>query len=98
MEARELKVLNEKFGGIEGIMKSLGSSHNGIGGANTDIEARQKKYGINEMAKPKTKSFLRLWAEAFYDITLIILMVLAVVSLIIAFAVERGAELSWYLS
>lgn len=52
-------------------------------------------YGKNEMAKPKTKSFLRLWFEAFLDTTLIILLVLAIISLIIALAVEHGENLSW---
>ena len=47
------------------------------------------------MAKPKTKSFLQQWGEAFMDTTLIILIVLAIVSLIIAGAVEHMEDLSW---
>lgn len=50
---------------------------------------------MNKLAQPESKSFLRLWLEAFNDTTLIILIVLAVISLIIAFAVEKGEDLSW---
>ena len=47
------------------------------------------------MAHPEPKSFLALWIDAFKDTTLIILIVLAILSLIIAFAVEHGKDLSW---
>ena len=47
------------------------------------------------MAKAKVKSFLQQWGEAFLDTTLIILLVLAVISLIIAGAVEHMQDLSW---
>ena len=53
------------------------------------------RYGKNELARPDPKSFFRLWLEAFNDTTLMILIVLAIISLIIAFAVEHGADLSW---
>jgi hypothetical protein len=36
-----------------------------------------------------------LWADSFRDVTLIILIVLAVIALAIAFAVEYGKDLSW---
>lgn len=47
------------------------------------------------MAKPVTQTFLEMWIDSFKDSTLIILMVLAVISLIIAGAVERMKDLSW---
>lgn len=47
------------------------------------------------MAKPVTQTFLEMWIDSFKDSTLIILMVLAVVSLIIAGAVEHMKDLSW---
>ena len=47
------------------------------------------------MAKPNTKTFFQQWIEAFQDTTLIILIVLAIVSLIIAGAVEHMEDLSW---
>ncbi|KAK2962314.1 ion-transporting P-type ATPase [Blattamonas nauphoetae] len=93
-ETRELQKLQE-MGGIEGVITSLNSSTSGLDPENLQEETRHELYGRNELAQPKTKSFIRLWLEAFNDTTLIILIVLAVVSLIIALAVERGANLSW---
>ncbi|KAK2944226.1 ion-transporting P-type ATPase [Blattamonas nauphoetae] len=93
-ETREISRLNE-LGGIEGVMQSLHTSKEGLDQENPEREKRHELYGVNELAKPKTKGFFRLWLEAFNDTTLIILMVLAVISLIIALAVEKGKNLSW---
>ena len=46
------------------------------------------------MAHPEPKSFLQLWIESFNDTTLLILIALAILSLILAFAVEHGKDLS----
>ncbi|KAK2944167.1 ion-transporting P-type ATPase [Blattamonas nauphoetae] len=91
------KDINElkKLGGTQTIMENLDSSMNGLTDATLHKETRESVYGRNEFPSPKTKSFMRLWGEAFCDFTLIILMVLAAVSLIIAFAVEFGKDLSW---
>ncbi|KAA6380940.1 MAG: putative Plasma membrane calcium-transporting ATPase 3, partial [Streblomastix strix] len=94
MELRELRNLDE-FGGIDGLLEKLHTGPAGISDATLLTEQRHEYYGKNEMAKPKTKSFLRLWFEAFLDTTLIILLVLAIISLVIALAVEHGENLSW---
>ncbi|KAK2958516.1 ion-transporting P-type ATPase [Blattamonas nauphoetae] len=93
-ENRELLQLQE-LGGIEGVMSGLQTSQSGLDPENLQDKTRTELYGKNEFATPKTKGFFRLWLEAFNDTTLIILMILAVVSLVIALAVERGKNLSW---
>ncbi|KAH7825098.1 P-type ATPase (P-ATPase) Superfamily Protein [Monocercomonoides exilis] len=94
MESKDMATL-EHFGGIEKVMENIKTTTEGLDPNNLDEANRLETYGKNEFLKPKTKSFLRLWGEAFNDTTLIILIVLAIISLIIAGAVEHMADLSW---
>ncbi|KAH7823435.1 P-type ATPase (P-ATPase) Superfamily Protein [Monocercomonoides exilis] len=94
LEMRENSIV-ESYGGLPGVMKALHTSSNGLDPDNLEKEKRFELYGKNEFARPKTKSFFRLWLEAFNDTTLIILLILATISLVIALVVEKGAELSW---
>jgi Ca2+-transporting ATPase len=86
MATRNINEINEKFGGIAEIMRQLNEIKD---------EEKEALFGKNEMAKPKTKSFLRIWLESFKDFILILLICLAVVSLIISFVFERDEKLSW---
>ncbi|KAK2948872.1 ion-transporting P-type ATPase [Blattamonas nauphoetae] len=94
MEERDAKLL-EQFDGVVGLMNQLNSSPQGLSSDPKGIAERQERYGKNEMAKPKTKSFFKIWLESLNDATLILLIVLAVISLVIALAVEKGKDLSW---
>ncbi|KAA6357788.1 MAG: putative calcium-transporting ATPase 10, plasma membrane-type [Streblomastix strix] len=94
MELRDIHSFNQN-GGIQEVFCKLKTNSEGLDQSTLLAEERQRRFGKNIMSKPQTKSFLRLWFEAFQDTTLIILMVLAVVSLIIAVGVERGKNLSW---
>ncbi|KAA6398486.1 MAG: putative P-type ATPase [Streblomastix strix] len=94
MEQRDMSIINE-VGGVHGMLQYLHTSELGIDPRMPEIEARLFLYGKNEFVKPQTKSFLRLWFESFNDTTLLILLALAVISLIIALAVEQGKDLSW---
>ncbi|KAA6400096.1 MAG: putative Calcium-transporting ATPase 4, plasma membrane-type [Streblomastix strix] len=93
-DKRDIKNLQD-FGGITGVLNKLKTSLEGIDTGKPFIEERLRRYGKNIMIKPQGKSFLRLWLESFKDTTLIILIILAIISLIISIAVEKGKNLSF---
>ncbi|KAA6394342.1 MAG: putative Calcium-transporting ATPase, partial [Streblomastix strix] len=94
MEQRDIYSFNQN-GGIQELLHKLMTINEGLDQDTLLIEERQRRYGKNIMTKPKTKSFLHLWFDAFKDMTLIILLVLSIISLIIAFTLEQGKNLSW---
>ncbi|KAL9244070.1 hypothetical protein vseg_017882 [Gypsophila vaccaria] len=74
-------------GGTEGIASKISSSlENGI--LSSDAPLRQKVYGFNRYTEKAPKGFWTFVWEALQDLTLIILMVCAVVSLGIGVATE----------
>lgn len=76
-----------KVGGVEGVASWLSVSLN-VGVKTSDVSYRQNVYGSNKYTE---KAFKRFWTflwEALQDITLIILMVCAVVSISVGFATE----------
>ncbi|KAH7832102.1 P-type ATPase (P-ATPase) Superfamily Protein [Monocercomonoides exilis] len=89
------KSMLKRIGGVEQLLKSLHSSNEGISNDKEDIESRQARFGKNEFLTPQPKKWISLWLESFEDHTLIILMILAVVSLVIAFVFERDEKLAW---
>lgn len=75
-----------KLGGIEEICNKLETSANdGITGEKSDLELRRKIYGSNVLPPKPTKSFMRLVCEAMNDVTLIILIVVAIISIALSF-------------
>uniref|UniRef100_A0A0K0F2H5 Calcium-transporting ATPase n=1 Tax=Strongyloides venezuelensis TaxID=75913 RepID=A0A0K0F2H5_STRVS len=81
-----LEVINKKYGGIENLCKKLKTdSMNGLPNDPNEIENRRKVFGKNEIPPVPSKSFLKLVWEALQDITLIILLASAVVSLVLSF-------------
>uniref|UniRef100_A0A0K0EKG1 Calcium-transporting ATPase n=1 Tax=Strongyloides stercoralis TaxID=6248 RepID=A0A0K0EKG1_STRER len=81
-----LEVINKKYGGIENFCKKLKTdSMNGLPNDPNEIERRRKIYGKNEIPPVPSKSFWRLVWEALQDITLIILLASAVISLVLSF-------------
>lgn len=84
--AEALEKLNESYGGAEGLCSSLKSDPlNGLPNDKNALEVRRKVFGRNEIPPAPSKSFLRLAWEALQDITLIILLVSALVSLGLSF-------------
>ena len=57
----------------------------GLSGADSDLKRRAEEFGRNEIPPKPPKSFLRLVWEAFQDVTLIILLIAAALSLGLSF-------------
>ncbi|KHN78491.1 Plasma membrane calcium-transporting ATPase 3 [Toxocara canis] len=96
--AEALEKVNDAYGGIEGLCSLLKTdSNNGIPNDKAELEKRRSVFGRNEIPPAPSKSFLRLAWEAIQDITLIILLVSAIVSLGLSFyrppeGVETGGN------
>lgn len=76
----------QDFGGIEGIMEKLYTSEDkGLSGNKQDIDHRRETFGSNVIPPKPPKTFIQLVCEAVQDITLIILIVAALVSLGLSF-------------
>ncbi|KAL6839192.1 hypothetical protein ACP4OV_030864 [Aristida adscensionis] len=74
-------------GGIEGISRKIKASlEDGV--SETEIATRQKLYGSNKHAEKPPRSFWMFVWDALHDLTLIILVVCAMVSLAVGLATE----------
>lgn len=72
--------------GIEGIMEKLYTSEDkGLSGNRQDVDHRRETFGSNVIPPKPPKTFIQLVCEAVQDITLIILIVAALVSLGLSF-------------
>ncbi|KZV47281.1 calcium-transporting ATPase 11, plasma membrane-type [Dorcoceras hygrometricum] len=82
----DIKLL-ESHGGLEGLSKKLSVSlENGI--SVSEISDRQKIYGVNKfLEKPARPFWMFVW-DALQDLTLIILMICAVISVGVGIATE----------
>ncbi|XP_061353874.1 putative calcium-transporting ATPase 11, plasma membrane-type [Gastrolobium bilobum] len=76
-----------KIGEVEGIRSKLSVSVD-EGVSQDSIHIRQQIYGVNRYTEKPSKSFLMFVWEALHDITLIILIVCAIVSIGIGLATE----------
>lgn len=74
-------------GGINGISRKIKASLE-YGINETEIETRKKLYGTNKHAEKPPRSFWMFVWDALHDLTLIILIVCAVVSLAVGLATE----------
>ncbi|OVA12938.1 Cation-transporting P-type ATPase [Macleaya cordata] len=74
-------------GGIEGIARKLCVSLNN-GASETEVPVRQNIYGFNRFVEKPSRGFLTFVWEALQDLTLIILIVCAVVSIGVGLATE----------
>lgn len=73
-------------GGIGGIMGKLyTSSEQGLSGNKQDVDHRRETFGSNVIPPKPPKTFLQLVIDAVQDVTLIILIIAAVVSLALSF-------------
>lgn len=76
----------QDFGGIEGIMERLYTSEDkGLSGNKADVEHRRETFGSNVIPPKPPKTFFQLVCEAVQDITLIILIISAMISLLLSF-------------
>ncbi|KAG4914774.1 hypothetical protein AAZX31_19G035000 [Glycine max] len=89
----------DRFGGVEGVAKALQTHvEYGIKGGDDDAEditRRRQVFGSNTYHKPPSKGFFHFVVEAFKDVTILILMVCAALSL--GFGIkEHGIKEGWY--
>ncbi|PSS15687.1 Calcium-transporting ATPase [Actinidia chinensis var. chinensis] len=77
----------ELLGGVEGVATKVNVSLN-EGVKSEDIPDRQKTYGSNKYTEKPSRSFWMFVWDALHDITLIILMVCAAVSIGVGLATE----------
>ncbi|XP_065319126.1 plasma membrane calcium-transporting ATPase 2-like [Gordionus sp. m RMFG-2023] len=81
-----LQALKSQFGGVEGLCQKLRtSSIEGFSDSKEALALRQKTFGRNLIPTKKPKSFIRLAWEALQNVTLVILIVAALISLGLSF-------------
>ncbi|KAI9080746.1 hypothetical protein K1719_037259 [Acacia pycnantha] len=81
----------KKYGGVKEISTKLSTSLDK--GINEDsVHKRQQVYGLNRYTEKPSRSFLMFVWEALQDLTLIILMVCALVSMGVGIATEQWPE------
>ncbi|XP_059142779.1 plasma membrane calcium-transporting ATPase 2-like isoform X3 [Physella acuta] len=79
-----IDLLNTKYGGVVEMCRNLRTDPV-LGLDETDIEQRRRIFGSNVIPPKPPKSFLQLVWEALQDVTLIILIVAAIISLGLSF-------------
>ncbi|CCD65358.1 Calcium-transporting ATPase [Caenorhabditis elegans] len=84
--AEALEKVNSTYNGVEGLCRKLKTDPiNGLPNDTKELEHRRTAFGKNEIPPAPSKSFFRLAWEALQDITLVILLVAALVSLGLSF-------------
>ncbi|KAJ0795909.1 putative P-type Ca(2+) transporter [Helianthus annuus] len=73
--------------GAGGIAKALNVSIN-EGVKSSELSTRQETYGFNKYTEKPSKSFLMFVWDALHDLTLIILIVCAIISIGVGLATE----------
>ncbi|KAJ3679238.1 hypothetical protein LUZ60_017249 [Juncus effusus] len=86
----------QEYGGVKGLANLLKSNlEMGIKGDDSDVISRRNAFGSNTYPKKKGKSFWVFLWEACKDLTLVILMVAAALSLALGIKTE-GIKEGWY--
>ncbi|KAL2578333.1 hypothetical protein AAZV13_15G001100 [Glycine max] len=86
----------QQYGGVKGLSNLLKSNPDkGISGDDVDLSKRKNAFGTNTYPRKKGRSFWRFLWESWQDLTLIILIIAAVVSLVLGIKTE-GLEEGWY--
>ncbi|KAF1859217.1 hypothetical protein Lal_00009801 [Lupinus albus] len=76
-------------------LQQYGGANNGISGDDADLIERKNEFGTNTYPRKKGRSFWRFLWESWQDLTLIILIIAAAVSLVLGIKTE-GLEEGWY--
>lgn len=80
------ETIQTRYNGVLEMCKKLYTSSNeGLSGSPVDMEHRRKEFGANTIPPKAPKTFLQLVWEAIQDVTLIILLVAAIISLGLSF-------------
>ncbi len=61
-----------------------------------EIAIRQKKYGLNKLEQAKKKTNLQKFLDEFKDAMIIILLIAAAISFVLAFNENASTVGSWY--
>ncbi|XP_020083274.1 calcium-transporting ATPase 8, plasma membrane-type-like isoform X1 [Ananas comosus] len=86
----------QEYGGVKGLAKMLKSNvDRGTSEDDMELMQRREAFGANTYPRKKGRSFLLFLWEACQDLTLIILMVAAVISLALGMTTESVSE-GWY--
>ncbi|XP_027187299.1 calcium-transporting ATPase 9, plasma membrane-type-like isoform X2 [Cicer arietinum] len=86
----------QQYGGVKGLSDFLKSDlDKGISGDDVDLSKRKNAFGTNTYPRKKGRSLWRFLWEAWQDLTLIILIIAAAVSLVLGIKTE-GLEQGWY--
>ncbi|XP_039155036.1 putative calcium-transporting ATPase 13, plasma membrane-type [Eucalyptus grandis] len=95
VKEKDLRHLQE-FGGVKKVASTLETDVSaGISGNPVDVSRRQNAFGINSYKEPPAKGFFHFVYEAFKDLTIMILLVCAGLSL--GFGIkENGVKEGWY--
>nr|XP_048334269.1 putative calcium-transporting ATPase 13, plasma membrane-type [Ziziphus jujuba var. spinosa] len=85
----------QQLGGIDGVVSALKTgAEQGISSDDEEVAARREAFGSNTYTKPPSRGFLSYVWEALQDLTIIILMVCAALSLGFGMKVH-GAKEGW---
>jgi Ca2+ transporting ATPase len=83
----------QDYGGIDALMERLyTSTDKGLSGHQADIDHRRETFGSNVIPPKPPKTFFQLVCEAVQDITLIILIISALISLVLSFYSPEDEE------
>ncbi|ONM03118.1 Calcium-transporting ATPase 9 plasma membrane-type [Zea mays] len=89
-------VLLQEIGGVKGLSDLLKSNlEKGVSPNEDELLQRKNVYGSNTYPRKKRKNILRFVFEACQDLTLVILMIAAAISLTLGMTTE-GVDEGWY--
>ncbi|KAL6888430.1 hypothetical protein ACP4OV_009456 [Aristida adscensionis] len=88
----------QEYGGVKGLASKLKTNlERGIRGDEADLSCRANAFGPNRYPRKKGRSFWVFLWEACQDLTLVILIIAAVISLVLGIATEfKGVKEGWY--
>jgi len=97
MVSQAQKGFISSFGGVKGLAKEIGchDTNNGISTAHFNWDRQRDLYGVNKLELPPSPSYCGLIYEGIQDITLLMLLVSAVISLFLGLVVEKDYEHGW---
>jgi len=90
-----LENLQNNMGNVAGIVSKLGSSETDGLPANEDFEKRMDYFGRNYIEPKKPKTYLELVWEGLHDLTVIMLLISAVISLVFGLTIEDNPSTGW---